>query len=198
MSIRYVFFIVASVLLSLFPSPANASAVFLPIDSPVAMREFAELFALPMMNSHAELSLHSIVLALTPADAVAGNDVQPVLRELSNRCRINLDDRQPQDQPLLVALCNWPASDDSGHFFALQPSLRPPSPAASSVFAVFGSSVKQIREGLTWLMRHALLHSVSATVGWVASPASPQPWTALRSTQLARSMVTMPMPKLQQ
>jgi hypothetical protein len=196
MSIRSVFLIVASVLfmLSLFPSPANASAVFLPIDSPVVMREFAELFALPMMNSHAELSLHSIVLALTPAEAVAGNDVQPALRELSSRCRTDLDDRRPQDQPLLVALCNWPASDDSGHFFA----LRPPSPAASSVFAVFGSSVKQIREGLTWLMRHALLHSVSATVGWVAPPASPQPWTALRSTQLAKSMVTMPMPKLQQ
>jgi hypothetical protein len=200
MAIRFALLVVASVLLllSIFACPAKAAAVFLPRYSPAIMREFVEVFALPMMTSHVTLSLHNVVLALAPAEANSDHDMHPGLLELSSRCQIDLEYLHQQHQQHFVAFCSWSASDTDIQFFALQPSAHAPSPHHSTAFAVFGTSVKHVREGLTWLMRHTLLQSVSAAFGWVAPQAEPQPWTSLRSTQLAKSMVTMPMPELQQ
>ncbi len=196
MTTRYI--LLVALLPFYFASLSKASEVFLPHHSPPVLREFVELFALPMMNSHHELSMHNIALALIPAKTVDGHVMDPGLSELSSRCRIDLEYLHQQHQQLFIAFCSWSASDASSHFFSVQSSAHQMSPLNSTAFAVFGSSVKQIREGLAWLMRHTLLHPAFAEFGWVAPHAAPQPWTSLRSTQLARSMVTMPMPELQQ
>ncbi len=201
MPTRLTLSLVASALLaiSLLCPCASASAVFLPLRSPPALQEFGQVFALPVLNANAELSLHTVILALLPSKAaVAADDFQPALRELSSRCSIDLQHVQQQDQQSHVALCSWSASAANSHFFPLQSSGHPPSLNTSVALVVFGFRVKHIREGLTWLMRHVLLHPVGPSHGWIASPSPLEPWTSLRSTQLARSMVTMPMHLLQQ
>ncbi len=180
---------------------ASASAVFLPRQSPSALKDFAEAFALPVMNSNAELRLHTVVLALLPlATNAAAADSQPALHELGSRCLVDVNHAQQQSNRHHVAMCSWPASDASSHFVALQSSEHQSPPNTSAAFVVFGSSIKHIRESLTWLMRHLLLHwhAASSSLGWMTSPSPLDPWTSLRSTQLARSMVTMPMQHLQQ
>jgi hypothetical protein len=198
MPTRFLLVACALLLISLMCPGASAS-VFLPLRSSPALQEFGQVFALPVLNSNAELSLHTVVLVLLPsASAVAADDFQPALQELSSRCSIDVQHTQQQDQQSHVALCSWSASAASSHFYALQSSVHPPSPNSSVALVVFGSKVRHIREGLTWLMRHLLLHSVGSSYGWIASPSPLEPWTSLRSTQLARSMVTMPMQHLQQ
>jgi hypothetical protein len=182
----------ALLLLSLFAPPSTASLVFLPADSSQALRNFAQEFALPMMNYHAELSLHSVVLVpLSPA--ALGVDS---LDDLSSQCRVDLHNA---GQRRLVALCDWSPSASSSHFVALPSSEHASLPPPSKAFAVFGSSIRHVREGVTWLMRHLLLHhSIAPSYGWLTPLSAPEPWTALRSTQLARSMVTMPEQQLHQ
>lgn len=179
--------------------PLNASAVFIPLRSPPGLQEFGEVFAVPVLDSHSELSAHTVVLALLPQ---ALDESQPALQQLSELCAIDLPYAQQQQQLHHVASCDWPGAAAGSHFLALQSGERPLSatPAAntSAAFVVLGSSIKFIREGLTWLMRHMLLHSVSAGRGWVTPPFPTEPWTTLRSTQLARTMVTMPMQQLEQ
>jgi hypothetical protein len=193
----------ASLAISLLCPCVSASAVFLPLRSPPALQEFGQVFALPVLDANAQLSLHTVVLVLLPstADGTADN-LRPALRELGSRCSIDLQHVQQQDQQSHVALCSWSTSAANSHFFALHSRPHPPSPAPNTSLAlvVFGSKIKHIREGLTWLMRHLLLHPValSQSHGLIESPAALEPWMSLRSTQLARSMVTMPMQHLQQ
>ena len=193
----------ASLAISLLCPCVSASAVFLPRRSPPALQEFGQVFALPVLNANAELSLHSVVLVLLPSTAAgAADDLQPALRELSSRCSIDVQHVQQQDQQSHAALCSWPTSAANSHFVALQSRAHSPSPAPNTSLAlvVFGSRIKHIREGLTWLMRHVLLHPAALyeSHGLVESSDALEPWTSLRSTQLARSMVTMPMQHLQQ
>ena len=182
----------ALLLLSLFAPPSTASLVFLPADSSEALRDFAQEFALPMMNYHAELSLHSVALVpLSPA--ALGLDV---LDDLSSRCRVDL---HVVEQRRLVALCDWSPSASSSHFVALQSSEHAPFPPPSKTLAVFGTSIRDMREGVTWLIRHLLLHhDLKPSYGWLPPPSQPEPWTTLRSTQLATSMVSMPKQQLHQ
>jgi hypothetical protein len=183
----------AFLLLPLFAPPSSASLVFLPADSSLALRDFAQEFALPMMNYHAELSLHSVALVpLSPAAlGVDGLD------DLSSRCRVDL--QHVVEQGPLVALCDWSPSASSSQFVALQSSEYASFPPPSKAFVVFGGSIRHVREGVTWLMRHLLLHhSLAPSYGWLTQLPAPEPWTAVRSTQLARSMVTMPEQQLHQ
>jgi len=177
---------------------AAASTIALPPHSPAALRQFAEAFALPMLDAHTQLSLHTVVLSLV-SPSLYGDAVQPWQGALSRRCSIDLQPMQQHDRQHLVALCSWQASADTSHFITLQsmdhPASPPPPPTA---FLVLGSTIKILREGLTWLMRHTLLHTAQPPYGWIAPLGSPEPWTSLRSTQFPTSMTTMPMPQLQQ
>jgi hypothetical protein len=179
--------------------PLSASAVFIPLRSPPGLQEFGEVFALPVLDSHSELSSHTLVLALLPQ---AVDESQPALQQLSELCGIDLPYVQQQHQLHYVASCDWPGTAGGSHFLALQSGERPLSATGAAntsvAFAVLGSSIKYIRQGLTWLMRHMLLRPVSAGRGWVAPPFPTEPWASLRSTQLATTMVTMPMQQLQQ
>ena len=190
-----------SFLFLLAPLSAASSIVLSP-HSTDALRQFAEVFALPMLDAHAELSMRTVVLSIVPLSAALdGDGVQPWLLQLSSSCNIHLPSLQQQHRQHLVALCSWQASADTSHFLTLRSSDRPatPPPPSTTAFAVFGASVKGLREGLTWLMRHTLLpYDASPAYGWMPPLGSSEPWTSLRSTQFPTSMTTMPMPLLQQ
>ena len=190
----------ALLVLFLLAPLAAASTIALPPNSPAALREFAEVFALPMIDAHTELSLHTVVLSLESASAALDGDVVQLWQlELSSRCHIDLPSVKQQDRQHFVAMCSWQASADTSRFLYLRSGDLPATvPPPLTALAVFGSSVKCLREGLTWLMRHALLHTVQPPYGWISPLGLPEPWTSLRSTQFPTSMTTMPMPQLQQ
>jgi hypothetical protein len=189
--------IIALLLLCLLSVPAHASTIFIPAHATMALRDFAEIFALPTMNAHEELIKHSVFLTLLPASTfVVSRD--PVLLQLADLCQIDLQHLEARGRQQLVAVCSWSPSVSSGHFVALESNQPTSSQPTSSAFAVFGTSIKHLRDNLTWLMRRVLLQPGGAHHGWIDQSLPLEPWTSLRSTQLPVSMVTMPMPVLQQ